>query len=267
VIVNASITEKIRYVEKLDKSDIQELFAGNILALRYPGFCSESAAAQISKAMIEHKLFKQYQDNRGFGRLGQGFIELLFGAPWESYVSTKNEVMEAFQVERGVSPIDKLQTELVRAWGECTIPAHQGHTLRQVMGRVMREGGQPIVAHDDYLKNNVAQFPWADSQKGQLAVNVYISVPEVGGELVLWDMSLLPHEYDRLRLQRSDQRYGLDEKQLPPPSATLKPMLGELILINSCKLHGIRAVILGQRVTLASFVGYTSPEKPLWLWS
>jgi len=86
-------------------------------------------------------------------------------------------------------------------------------------------------------------------------------------ELFAGNILPLSHEYDRLRLQRSDQRYGLDEKQLPPPSATLKPMLGELILMNTCKLHGIRAVTLGLRVALASFVGYTSLEKPLWLWS
>lgn len=267
MISGTTTTEKIRYVEKLDKSDIQELFAGNILALRCPNFCSESTAGQITKAIMEHKLFNQYQDNRGIGRLGQGCIELLFGASWESYVSTKDEVMAAFQVENDVSPIDKLHTKLVEAWGGCTIPQHQGHTLRPVMGRVMIEGGQPIHPHDDYLKNNVAQFPWANALKGQLGANVYTSVPEVGGELVLWDTSLLPHEYDQLRLHRSDQRYGLDEKQLPPPDAILKPRLGELILMNSCKLHGIRASILGLRVTLASFIGYTSLEKPLWLWS
>lgn len=41
MFANLSNTENIRYVEKLEKSDIQELFTGNILALRYPGFCSE----------------------------------------------------------------------------------------------------------------------------------------------------------------------------------------------------------------------------------
>ena len=115
-----------------------------------------------------HRLLKQYQDKRGMDRLGQGCIELVFGASWESYFETKDEVMQVFQVKEDVSPTDKLQTELARAWGGCTIPAHEGQTLRPFIGRTMTEGVPPILPHEDFFKHKVTLFPWADSLKGQL---------------------------------------------------------------------------------------------------
>lgn len=102
-------------MEKLEKSDLQELFSGNILALRYPGFCSEWAASEITKAIMGHKLLDEYKDNRGIGRLGQGCIELLLGTSWEAYVSTKDEVIEAFQVNKDISQVEAYRVKSDRA--------------------------------------------------------------------------------------------------------------------------------------------------------
>lgn len=252
--------------EKIYYGDLLKLIEGEILAIRCPVFCPPDTCAKLTAAVQAHKLFGFYTDNPGAGRLGVGVYEIL---TWEdlveSYLSSSSQVMNALRLGKNSSPADKFMAELALAWpAGIRVPTLKGFIMRPSTARLMNANGPAVLPHDDFQGQYARQLPWAADQKGQLGANIYISVPETGGQLELWCQQLSKEQYDLCRFNRS---YGLDRKQLPEPDLTLKPKLGELILINTRKLHAIRGVGKGERCTISSFCGFVSLNDPLLIWS
>ena len=201
-----------------------------------------------------------YGDNRGFFRLGPGIYELLLGESyWYEYRSTRDEVLSLVH-----EPCTKLMRELAGTWGGCIVPQYKGEDMRPMMARILNRSGHSALPHDDFQKRYAAQFPWATNLTGQLGMNIYLELPEKGGQLQLWDISLSDSEYNSMRLNDS---YGIERALLPEPSMTIKPSEGELVLIDTKKLHAISPLQKGRRITLSSFLGVIDEVEPLLMWS
>jgi len=102
--------------------------------------------------------------------------------------------------------------------------------------------------------------------KCQLGVNLYLEMPEMGGELEGWHRQLNAEEYDRLRNPEPDLAYGVRRDAIGNPDWEIRPGLGDVIIFKNTELHAIRQGE-GSRTTWGFFLGYRGDEKPLLVWS
>jgi hypothetical protein len=119
-----------------------------------------------------------------------------------------------------------------------------------------------ILPHQDilhwYINSNIAK-----SLDGQAGWNIYLDIPSKGGELLIYDNKLNEKDYNSL----ANGNYGIPWEVAGEPLLRIVPDIGELILIDSQRLHAIKACSgQGYRVTLSGFLGY-SENKSLICWA
>ncbi|AMC34034.1 2OG-Fe(II) oxygenase [Janthinobacterium sp. B9-8] len=156
--------------------------------------------------------------------------------------------------EHFLSPIDKLRLEL----DELFIP---GATVAHFQNKKMLAGIVRISkAEQSYLSALEPHFdalpPKYAELDAQLAANIYLKVPDVGGELEIWDIPALTPFTQAPEQWRA---------QLPVP-IKIKPKQGDLVIFNCRKPHAICAFLGEDRITTQMFMGYQL-EKPLLLWN
>lgn len=95
----------------------------------------------------------------------------------------------------------------------------------------------------------------------RMAVNVYLEMPSPGngGELEFWHKIQDEDVYEAQK--RSD--YGLDRDSLGDPAFSLLPAQGDLVIFDAARVHGVRKVTHGSRVTAACFLGVRTLQDPL----
>ena len=130
----------------------------------------------------------------------------------------------------------KIETE----FGRLIMKPFQAHVG---IGRITRPGEITNLSekpHTDGLPPELAY-------QQQFGANIYLRMPEEGGELVLWDR---------------DSSGNLEEV------ARITPKPYDLIILNSGKLHSVCGFKegAGERVTLSTFIGYRDGQR-LRLWS
>jgi predicted 2-oxoglutarate/Fe(II)-dependent dioxygenase YbiX len=120
-----------------------------------------------------------------------------------------------------------------------------------------------FLAHHDILAKDAPGNYQAISLQGQLAANVYLKMPEQGGELQIWQTELSPEEFDQMR----GDSYGIQPDLLGAPEVQIRPGPGDLIIFNSRKMHAVTPGKGDLRLSLSCFVGYRGPAMPLTFWS
>jgi hypothetical protein len=95
----------------------------------------------------------------------------------------------------------------------------------------------------------------------RIGVNVYIETPSPGqgGEIEFW--GLFENEEEYVSQRRAD--YGLNRDSLGAPLAAISPGQGDLIMFDAARIHGVRRIKSGSRVTAACFLGVRSPNDQL----
>ena len=121
-------------------------------------------------------------------------------------------------------------------------------------------GGQAN-PHIDQRQNGVLDHLGLSRRIG---INVYLQVPNTdgGGAIEFWQRM---DEPTYLAHKRAD--YGLDRELLGPPSSSLVPEQGDLIMFDASVVHAVAPVRSGARITAALFAGYRSDELPLALFA
>jgi hypothetical protein len=156
-----------------------------------------------------------------------------------------------------LSPLDRLRLLLDEIWPAGASIARSGHQM--LLPGIIRRwpaGGQanPHIDQRDIplLKHY--------SLRSRIGVNVYIEVPLPGngGDIDFWEL-IDEHGYRERR--RTD--YGLDRDTLGEPTWSCLPGRGELLMFDASRIHGVRKVVAGSRVTAACFVGVRSDDEPL----
>ncbi|MEU7054651.1 2OG-Fe(II) oxygenase [Streptomyces sp. NPDC046197] len=162
-----------------------------------------------------------------------------------------------------VSPMDRLLAQLDDVW-----PRGAGIALsggEPVLPNVIRRwtaGGQANPHIDQRNSEILGDYVF----RRRLGVNVYLEVPPEGGggDLELWD-ALVEDELEYRARRRRD--YGLNRADLDAPDWVVHPSDGDLFIFDASRVHGVRALSRGRRVTMACFLGVRGTEDPLALFA
>lgn len=252
----------IELFDRLIKNEILALVISNYYQSELCNLLSNELLKSKNVQLYTHEVIendKIVQKDFGVNRVGTPFNL--------TYHSTQKDLIEKYyhDAESGIetmrsfcypalSPIDKLRLEL----DENFIP---GATVAHFQNKKMLAGiGRISLASLSYLSEEQPHFDALPlryaSLDVQLAANIYLKVPDEGGELELWNVpSLTP-----LAKVPANWRSEL------PPSIKIKPKKGDLIIFNSRKPHAICAFKCDERITAQVFIGYQKGH-PFMLWN
>ncbi len=253
----------VRFGTRLrDKSDWQRLLEGQVDAIHLKAFANLDECAQLTKFIARHPRRVQYSTVAGVTRLGSSFSDVRkVGNSSEEY-SRPDILEEALEVNTVIS---RVLGTIVGSWpyGLETF-SYQGFPLHRAVARTIAGGsGEP---HDDHLAKEVPEDPVGSTVQTQLGVNLYLGVPDEGGELEGWHRRLTQEEYDAFRNLEEKLAYGIRREAIGDAHWEIKPGLGDLILFMNSEVHAIRAS-QGARTTWGFFLGYRGDSKPLIIWS
>ncbi|MER7620938.1 2OG-Fe(II) oxygenase [Streptomyces sp. NPDC126503] len=267
----AENTEVIQHIDPLfdvlskdepARSDLVRLAAGTLAAVRIPHHLSAERCAELIKA-LDTADFDTYDERRIFPPVTK------FGpAVFDYYLdgTIRPEYWEHAERSRATwkqivgddDPLDTLVAELRRIWQGPVEPATVGG--RELFVGMVRELTGGARMHFDEL---MREFPGVFDHElvAQFGFNCYISVPEEGGELVVYRRRWKPSD-DQKRIG-----YGWNESvAADEPRVQVKPTVGDSVWFDSRNYHAINPNTAGRRLSLAFFCGVTTENK-LVLWS
>lgn len=251
----------------ITRDSLIALHCGELDAIRIKDFYPEELCRIITTKLIESPLYAINDKPTLANRIGLSFF-----LGYESAEIKQKYWAKAVRIAQDIrklcapylTPIDKLRLELDELWpAGAMLASIEGHKMYAGVVRVIKEGGSSE-PHQDTLPWHVRDCEVAQSFIGQLSANTYLSIPPEGGELQLWRLSLNEEQSALLETKGS---YGLDGSSLPPPEYEIKPAIGELILINTRKVHAVKECRGAYRVSWSNFIGFAGVDKPLLLWS
>jgi 2OG-Fe(II) oxygenase superfamily len=252
---------------ELREEDLRELIADRALAIRIENYYPVDRCERVADLLVNSPLFGMYVNATAIGRVGQAFFESQ--ANEQSRRRYEEDAIKWIRELRrlcspDLTPIDKFRLELDEAWAAgARVAALNAKKMFVGLARHFGQGSE-AEPHQDVFAWDAPGSPEAAALAGQLAMNVYLSLPRSGGELTLWDMRLSQEEYETRRIPNS---YGVRRDTLGPPAAAIRPKQGELILFNAGRVHAVEKVEVGSRATWTCFVGFGQADQPLVLWS
>lgn len=249
----------------LMQSSLQALFDNKLYAIVITGFLDQRICAIVSKKLLNRKM-KEYTNAPGIGRIGISFYETMNNPKMErDYI---DHAIKNMQILRKIfspyhAPIDHLRVALDEIWpAGSQLAVRGGKKMFAGLCRALKDGNG-ILPHEDKFERDDPVELLRPTFKAQAAVNVYLQVPEKGGELELYKQSLGTDEYDSLR----KDSYGIARSLLPPPEVTIKPSNGDLVIFNSRRLHSVADTVGKTRLSVSCFIGFSGEDAPLKIWS
>lgn len=251
--------------DTLNATHIQMLASGKCSVLHIQAFVDPTACAQIAQGAIDHG-YSAYLNVPSVRRIGMAFYETENKPDLvENYFSVAQQNQENLRKACApiMSPLDALRCKLDEVW-------EPGAYLQTLYGKKMFIGlsrmvepGTTFLAHHDIFEQDAPGAQEAVSIKAQFAANVYVQIPETGGELLMWNINMAPKVFDQLR----GKDYGLRVETLPKPDIVVKPRSGDLLIFDSRKMHAVAPPVESSRLALSCFVAYRGDDKPLTFWS
>ncbi len=250
-------------------SDVFRLLNGEILAIRILDFASIELCEYWGKRMAQSN-FQRYSNAQ----------EIMVSKIGMTYFETENkphllshyfEVADNMSVHLGElfnpkpEPLGLIHDAFKRVWPHSM-------QIRQLEGRNMCPGilrrieGKNMMGlppHQDMIIKELDNAHQDQLIKCQLATNLYIKVPDEGGELELWDYSPSLAEVAELYTGVYD---FIDRSKLPA-AITIKPQQGEFIIFRSNSIHAVAGCENADRTAASCFIGYYGDNHPLYYWS
>lgn len=257
--------EQVLIDSTLNLSSLLKLIDQETLVLRIPGFITDAACRSISKG-LKSTGYSDYLNAPSVGRIGMSYFET--GRKQEIVDHYFDTALENINILRQACypypcPIDTLRCMLDEIWlAGCGLQTLYEQKMFVGLSRCMQPG-VPLLAHHDMFGRHAPGTPEATSLISQFAINVYVDVPETGGELAMW----LEEMSDEAFLERRGKHYGIPLESLPLPDFKVKPVNGDLILFNARKIHAVMPGSGCDRITLSGFLGNRGRQERLTVWS
>jgi hypothetical protein len=258
-MISSMITDRLRH------ADLTSMANGQAAAIVVKSFVDATLAGKIAQRLLRGG-YEHYLNAPSIGRIGMAFYE----ADGHAELIRKYFELAPDNINRlrltclpYASPIDILRCNLDEIW-----PA--GANIERLYGRTMFVGLSRVVepnvcfmAHHDVFEKDAPDSFHAASLIGQFACNVYLDMPETGGDLQIWETEMAPKAFDDMR----GDSYGIDPDMLGEPDLIIKPEIGDLVLFNAKKMHSVAPSVEVSRISLSCFIGYRGEHAPLSFWS
>lgn len=260
-------TNRVIEAEEINPEDLVELVKGRRLAIRIPGFYSVEGSSRFVRKILDSELMQSYEAAPWINKVGKALFDAA-GNPsalrdyYDEAPVALRTIRELFHPY--VSPIDKLRVVAQEAWpGGANLENLHGKTMNTGLPRVFHPKAEAL-PHQDMAVWDVPDARGVWTMETQIAANVYLETG-IGGELELWDFGFRTQE--EYRQYSLADTYGLDRTKIPESAVLLRPRQGELILFDAQRVHAVRSVREGVRVTVSTFLGYRGPSQPLTFFS
>ena len=269
---------------ELTTNYLQALIANNnICAIHIPGFCSSKIANSLSKCGLEEythwKLDGGAVSTDMFYAGGSIPIEVASHS-WPDFNRYFGEREDFVDKQRKMSggtwPVDRLRLALDEAWPFGVYLGHYlGQKLRPAIMRIMDEKNNFNFSIPEYGFIHTDDFPTLKPSQGTFSANIYLKIPEKGGELYIWNINLnkikgiFNYLNAKILTMMITQNYVFDIKwqqeifKLLPKPHVIKPQLGDLVIFHSGRPHSVAPVTKGIRVTNQLFIYAKGPKAPL----
>ncbi|MFD9105845.1 2OG-Fe(II) oxygenase [Streptomyces virginiae] len=254
----------------LDEGLLTPLLDGSALAVRVPGFVAPKAADHMAGRLAAHPSLSVYRNTPELVRVGLSHYEThdadgtTNDAALVDYLDAAEQAMQEIRVccAPYEPPLDRLWKALDASYGLERARIADTPMFAGVC-RVFPEGSE-LLPHNDSLLRDAPGLPLGRELDGQLAANIYLRVPERGGELQLWD--LRPDEAQLADWRAPASTYGADRRLVPPPAREIPVAAGDLVIVDATRLHAVSRQERGTRIGLSCFLGVRR-GRPLVYWS
>ena len=161
-----------------------------------------------------------------------------------------------------MSPMDHIRLLLEEYWpGGVALQKFHGKKCFGGILRVFEPGGAEFHAHYDRLEEET-DAPEAKDIQQQFGMNIYLQVPDKGGDLQMWLREATLEERKHVR-----QSEGIPHGSVEPPYHTIHPEAGDMIMMSTRLLHAVTPGVETARISIGSFIGCYGEERPLTIWS
>lgn len=236
---------------------IAALAAGTCAAVRIPAFLAPSDCTAVLD-VLDRLPVTQYNPDRvpvRIARFGPALNDhrlpggdLATARYWHAADTARRT-----WAETGLRP-DPMAVALAAigtAWGSAVVPATVDG--RPAFGGTIREINDGALIHCDEVLREYPNPVFDQHLVAQLALNLWVSVPEIGGDTTIW----------RRRWQPSDEAhrdsYGYHPTVVENTQrVTLRPQLGDALLFNPTHMHAVTPSKGGRRIAFACFLGLTT---------
>ncbi|MFF4607964.1 proline hydroxylase [Streptomyces sp. NPDC001339] len=233
------------------------LAAGTAGAVRVPGLLSPQECAEAVKA-VEALPVGTYDPARmatEIARFGPALNDYRTGGgelDADRYWQATDEARAAWaRAGLHCDPVAVALQRLGQAWGAAIGPATIGG--RAAFGGTLREINNGALIHYDEVVREYPAGLFDQKVIAQLAFNVWVAVPSLGGETRVWRRRWHPTD------EAHRQAYGYRPEVVDGyQELRLAPQLGEGLLFNPTHFHAVEPNPGRRRIAFAFFLGLTS---------
>jgi hypothetical protein len=246
------------------RDQIADLAAGRCAAIRVPNLLPRGHCEQVLSALSAVD-FDSYGTKRVYPpvlRFGVGVSDhRRDGRIADTYWPALEEGRKAWLgLGLPFDPYAMCRAEIGAQWPHGVRVGRCGG--REMGAGVAREPNQGFIVHFDDALREFSGNLFDASLVAQFAFNLYLSVPEEGGETVIWRHRWQPAD-ERHRLPGS---YGYADNVIDRAEfLELKPSVGEALLFDPRNFHAVRPSHDSRRIALGFSVGLTDSGE-LWTW-
>jgi len=257
---------KVARVKEISEDLVKRLFKREICAIHIPGYCDSKLAAKAACLVLKDSKVTSWYLGKGRSRVKTD-MSYSIGIPVQ-HTAISKQALKKYQKESlhwirkvrdvfapELSPLDRLRLELDEVW---PYGANVSPFLKKKgfvgLFRVMRPedlypgiAGKMGICHIDESIQNM-----------QFSSNIYLDVPQKGGELSIWNTSLNSHTsrsqlYKLLDYAFDPEIQEIIHDRLGKPFI-IKPRPGDLVILDSSRPHAVAGFSRGTRISIQSFL-------------
>lgn len=251
--------------QEFDRTSLTALLNGDVHAVRLADFVRPDALEHLRKAFVGRQDHGPLATDPQFRRIGHAFSETTTDSGRDQYFAHARANIERLrEIAAPYSyPADDLRLLLDEIWPSgASLLRQDGQAFFAGVARYQL-AGVDLEPHTDNVSRNLPQ-DFGVRITRQLSVNVYLDVPDRGGELEIWDDYPDEREY---RDRSGDRVYGIDRAQVGAPTLVVTPRIGDAIFIDPRRVHAVAPSQDRPRITIGLFIGVGDPAAALKVWS
>lgn len=247
-------------IQGLTPHKLEELFKNQIPAIRVRNFLSVSQCERLVSA-AEQLGFDYYENvTPPIGRIGITQFESSQKEP-ETYFDKVKEACAKRDEVYSAAGTDVLESVIKVVRSVSSLQAGVAHdSLRgEYFAGLIRQINQAHL-HFDFAKFDAPGWHISGVEQ-QLSWNIYVSIPQRGGELVVHELPWEEEIYEKFLLPGHSGSYGFEKELVSNVRRVdITPEIGDLVVFNTRNFHEVKTGE-GKRISISSFFGKHSNGK------